>query len=77
MTRDEFMVLDSPAKADALNELLDGGKTQDEAMAEFGITKKDLMRAQVFFNKTEGKFKSNAVGGYSNFHSDTTAEAAK
>lgn len=77
MTRDEFMVLDSPAKAEALNALMDAGKTQDEAMAEFEITKKDLMKAQVFFNKTADRFKSNAVGGYSNFHSDTTIEAAK
>lgn len=77
MTRDEFMVLESPDKAEALNVFIDGGKTQDEAMAEFGVTKKDLMKAQVFFNKAEGRFKSNAVGGYSNFHSDSTAEAAK
>ncbi|WP_165048605.1 MULTISPECIES: hypothetical protein [unclassified Adlercreutzia] len=77
MTRDEFMALESPAKADALNALMDAGKTEDEAMAEFGITKKDLMRAQVFYNKTAGRFKSNAVGGYSNFHSDVTADSAK
>lgn len=77
MTRDEFLALESPAKAEALNALMDDGKTQDEAMAEFEVTKKDLMKSQVFFNKTADRFKSNAVGGYSNFHSDTTAESAK
>lgn len=77
MTRDEFMVLESPDKAEALNALLDAGKSQEEAMAEFEITKKELMKAQVFFNKTENRFKSNAVGGYSNFHSDSTGEAAR
>ena len=42
-----------------------------------GVSIKDLMSTQVFFSKTEGRFNANAVGGYSNFHSDSTGEAAK
>ncbi len=77
MNREEFMALESPRKAEVLNELIDEGKSQKEAMAEVGVTIKDLMATQVFFSKTEGRFAANAVGGFSNFHSDTTAEAAK
>lgn len=77
MNREEFMALESPKKAEVLNELIDEGKSQKEAMAEVGVTIKDLMVTQVFFSKTEGRFAANAVGGFSNFHSDTTAEASK
>ena len=77
MDRAEFMALESPKKAEALNKFIDEGKTQAEAMGAIGVTMPDLMATQVFFNKTEGRFVSNAVGGYSNFHSDTTGEAAK
>lgn len=77
MNREEFMALESPRKAEELNVFIEAGKTQKEAMAEVGVSIKDLMMTQVFFSKTEGRFVSNAVGGYSNFHSDTTAEAAK
>lgn len=77
MDRAEFMALESPKKAEVLNELIDEGKSQKEAMAAIGVSIKDLMMTQVFFSKTEGRFASNAVGGYSNFHSDSTGEAAK
>lgn len=77
MNREEFMALESPKKAEELNALIDAGKSQKEAMAEIGVTLKDLMATQVLFSKTEGRFISKAVGGYSNFHSGTTAEAAK
>ena len=77
MNREEFMALESPKKAEVLNVYIDEGKSQKEAMAEVGVTIKDLMATQVFFSKTEGRFAANAVGGFSNFHSDTTAEAAK
>lgn len=46
-------------------------------MDAYGITIRDLMATQVLFSKAEGKFISKAVGGFSNFHSDTTGEAAK
>lgn len=77
MDRGEFMALESPKKAEVLNVFIDEGKSQKEAMGQVGITIKDLMASQVFYSKTVGRFVSNAVGGYSNFHSDTTGEAAK
>jgi len=77
MEREEFMALESPKKAEVLNAFIEEGKSQKEAMAEVGVTIKDLMKTQVFFSKTEGKFAANAVGGFSNFHSDSTGEAAK
>mgnify|MGYP006981647307 CR=1 FL=1 len=77
MDRAEFMALESSKKAEVLNALLDEGKNQKEAMGAVGVTIKDLMVTQVFFSKTEGRFNANAVGGYSNFHSDSTGEAAK
>ena len=46
-------------------------------MAAIGVSLKDLMMTQVFFSKTEGRFAANAVGGFSNFHTDSTGEAAK
>ncbi|MEG0324663.1 MAG: hypothetical protein RR619_11755 [Raoultibacter sp.] len=77
MNRDEFMALESSKKAEELNVFIDAGKSQKEAMAEIGVSLKDLMMMQVFFSKSEGRFIANAVGGFSNFHSDTTAEAVK
>lgn len=77
MDRVDFMALESSKKAEKLNAFIDEGKCQKEAMGEVGVTIKDLMKTQVFFSKTEGKFVANAVGGYSNFHSDTTIEATK
>ncbi|MBQ9955480.1 MAG: hypothetical protein IJO87_08655 [Eggerthellaceae bacterium] len=77
MEREEFMALESPKKAEVLNAFIEEGKSQKEAMAEVGVTIKDLMKTQVFFSKTEGKFAANAVGGFSNFHSDSTGEAVK
>ena len=77
MNRDEFMGLEPSEKAKELNVFIDAGKNQKEAMAEIGVSMKDLMMMQVFFSKSEGRFIANAVGGFSNFHSDTTAEAEK
>ena len=77
MDRREFMALESSKKAEILNQLIDEGKSQKEAMAAIGVSLKDLMMTQVFFSKTEGRFAANAVGGFSNFHSDSTGEAAK
>ena len=62
MTHDEFMELDAPVMAEKLNALIDEGKTKDEAEAEFGLTKQDLMKAQVFFVKDH--YKARAWGGY-------------
>ena len=77
MDRVEFMALESVKKAEVLNALIDEGKSQKEAMGAIGVTIKDLMQTQVFFNKTEGRFNANAVGGFSNFQNDSTGEAAK
>ena len=77
MDRAEFMALESPRKAEVLNALLDEGKSQKEALVAVGVNIKDLMSTQVFYNKTEGRFNANAVGGYSNFHNDSTGEAMK
>ena len=77
MDRAEFMALESPRKAEVLNTLLDEGKSQKEALVAVGVNIKDLMSTQVFYNKTEGRFNANAVGGYSNFHNDSTGEAMK
>ena len=77
MDRAEFMALESPKKAEVLNSFIDEGKSQKEAMAAVGVNMKDLMMTQVFFSKSDGRFASNAVGGFSNFHSDSTGEAAK
>lgn len=62
MTEDEFLALDAPVGAEKLNALLAEGKNQDEAMAEFGLTKAHLMKAQIFFVKD--KFIARAWGGY-------------
>ncbi|WP_139653292.1 hypothetical protein [Raoultibacter phocaeensis] len=77
MDRAEFMALDPSKKAEKLNALIAEGKSQKEAMDACNVTIRDLMATQVLFSKSEGAFISKAVGGFSNFHSDTTAEAAK
>ncbi len=62
MTESEFLSLDAPDGAQLLNNLLAEGKSQDEALAEFGLTKQHLMKAQIFFVKD--KFIARAWGGY-------------
>jgi hypothetical protein len=62
MTEDEFLALDAPEGAKLLNDLLAQGKSQEEAMAEYGLTKAHLMKAQIFFVK--GEFIARAWGGY-------------
>lgn len=62
MIRDEFLELEAPEAAKKLNDLLTDGKSQDEAMAEFGISKADLMKAQIFF--VRDKYIARAWGGY-------------
>ena len=77
MDRAEFMALEAPKKAEVLNAYIDEGKSQKEAMAAVGVSIKDLMATQVLFAKAEGRFTAKAVGGYSNFHDDSTGAAAK
>lgn len=62
MTKDEFLELEAPEGAKLLNDLLAAGKSQDEAMAEYGLSKADLMKDQIFFVKD--KYIARAWGGY-------------
>lgn len=62
MTRDEFLELDSAKGAEMLNALLAEGKSQEEALAECGISKTDLMKTQIFFVKD--KYMARGWGGY-------------
>ena len=62
MTRDEFFALDAAEAAEKLNAFLAEGKSQDEALAEVGVSKADLMKAQIFFVKD--KYIARAWGGY-------------
>ena len=62
MNRDEFFALDAAEAAEKLNALLEEGKTEAEACEACGITKADLMKAQIFVVK--GKFIARAWGGY-------------
>jgi len=62
MTREEFLEMEAPAAAEALNAMLAEGKSQDEIMAAVGIAKADLMKAQIFFVKD--KYIARAWGGY-------------
>ena len=61
MNREEFMALESPEKAEELNVFIESGMSQKEAMAQIGVDLKDLMAAQVFFSKSEGKFIAKAT----------------
>ena len=62
MNRDEFFELDAAAAAEKLNALLAEGKTPEELLAEVGISKNDLMKAQIFFVKD--KYMARGCGGY-------------
>ena len=62
MNKEEFLAMDAPEAAKVLNDLLAEGKSQDEAMAECGIAKADLMKAQIFFVKD--KYIARAWAGY-------------
>ncbi len=62
MTRDEFMQLDAKEASEKLNALLADGKSQDDAMLEFGLAKADLLKLNVFFVKD--KFIPRVWGGY-------------
>ena len=62
MNRDELFELDAAAAAEKLNALLAEGKTPEELLAEVGISKNDLMKAQIFFVKD--KYMARGWGGY-------------
>lgn len=62
MTRDEFIELEAVDQAEKLNAEVAAGKSQEEAMEVFGVTKADIMKSQVFWVKD--KFIARAWGGY-------------
>ena len=63
MNREEFLALeDNNLMAAKLNELVEAGKTADEAKAEFGLTPEDMRKENIFF--VRGKFMARAWSGY-------------
>ena len=62
MKQDLLMDIETQAAADKLNTLMAEGKSQDEAAAEFELTKPDLLKLNVFFVKD--KYIARAWGGY-------------
>ncbi len=62
MTKEEFLAMDASEAAEKLNEIIASGKSQDEALAECGVAKADLMKAQIFWVKD--KYIARAWGGY-------------
>ena len=58
----ELNDLHTKAAAHQLNALMAEGKSQDEAAAEFELTKPDLLKLNVFFVKD--KYIARAWGGY-------------
>lgn len=62
MNKEEFFALDAAQAAQKLNDLIAEGKSEYDAMEEFGLSKADLMKAQIFFVKD--KFIARAWGGY-------------
>ena len=62
MNAEEFHALDPVEAAAALNEMLEAGKSNDEILAEIGLTKADMLKQNVFFVK--GKYIARAWSGY-------------
>ena len=61
-THGELMDMEPHAPAPQLKALMAEGKSQDEAAAEFELTKPDLLKLNVFFVKD--KYIARAWGGY-------------
>ncbi|MDO4182037.1 MAG: hypothetical protein Q4E12_00285 [Coriobacteriia bacterium] len=62
MTREELLELDAPDLAEELNKVVAEGKSQAEVLEAVGLTKADIMKAQVFWVKD--KYIARAWGGY-------------
>jgi hypothetical protein len=62
MTKEELLALDNSEITAKLNEAIEAGKSREEAEAEYGLTKADLMKENVFFVK--GKYLARAWSGY-------------
>jgi len=62
MDREELLALDNSEIAKMLNELVAGGKSKDEALAELELTQADLTKQNIFWVKD--KFLARAWSGY-------------
>ena len=62
MDREELLKLDNSEIAKMLNDLVDAGKSKDEALAELELTQADLTKQNIFWVK--GKFLARAWSGY-------------
>lgn len=63
MNREEILALEDNAEIAALlNKEIDGGKTADEALEAFGLTKADITKLQIF--AVRGKYIARAWAGY-------------
>lgn len=62
MDKEELLKLENSEIADKLNELVAGGKSKDEAMAELELTQADLTKQNIFWVKD--KFLARAWSGY-------------
>jgi len=62
MDREELLKLDNSEIAKMLNDLIAGGKSKDEALAELELTQADLTKQNIFWVKD--KFLARAWSGY-------------
>ena len=62
MDRDELLALDNSEIAKLLNEAIEGGKSKDEALAEYELDAAELMKQNIFWVKD--KFMARAWSGY-------------
>ena len=62
MDREELVALDNSEIAKLLNEAIEGGKSKDEALAEYQLDAAELMKQNIFWVKD--KFLARAWSGY-------------
>lgn len=62
MDREELLALDNSEIAKLLNEAIEGGKSKDEALAEYELDAAELMKQNIFWVKD--KFLARAWSGY-------------
>ena len=62
MNKEELLALDNSEIAKMLNDLIEGGKSKDDALAELELTQADLTKQNIFWVKD--KFLARAWSGY-------------
>ena len=62
MDREELLALDNSEIAAKMNEMIAGGKSKDEALAEYQLDAPELMKQNIFWVKD--KFLARAWSGY-------------